>query len=236
METRETMPEYIRPGGFARFRRDWIEPILIAFVLTVFIRTFFFQQFKIPSGSMEDTLLVGDELIAVKFLYGTKLPFVAGSPTCAKYTLGCPPNLIFKIRDPKPGDIVVFKFPQDPSKDFIKRCIAVGGQTVEIRDKEVFVDGVRQPLPRHGKHIDSTVLPAQFGPRDNFGPRTVPPGAMFVMGDNRDNSNDSRFWGFVPYENIKGKAVVLYWSWNTDALLYQINRKIRWGRLFTMIR
>ena len=222
LDVGETKPGRIRPGGFTRIRRDWIEPILIAFVLAVFIRIFLFQPFKIPSGSMEDTLLVGDQLIAVKFLYGTKLPFL--------------PHRILKIRDPRPGDIVVFKFPQDPSKDFIKRCIAVGGQTVEVRDKEVFVDGVSQPLPPRVKFIDPIVLPAQFGPRDNFGARTVPPGHLFVMGDNRDNSNDSRFWGFVSYENIKGKAVVLYWSWNTDFPLYLVHRKIRWGRLFTMIR
>ena len=222
LDVGETKPGRIRPGGFTRIRRDWIEPILIAFVLAVFIRIFLFQPFKIPSGSMEDTLLVGDQLIAVKFLYGTKLPFL--------------PHRILKIRDPRPGDIVVFKFPQDPSKDFIKRCIAVGGQKVEIRDKEVFVNGVKQPFPRHGKFIDSAVLPATFGPRDNLGPVIVPPGHIFVMGDNRDNSNDSRFWGFVSYENIKGKAVVLYWSWNTDFPLYLVHRKIRWGRLFTMIR
>lgn len=216
------MSDQIRDGGFHRLRRDWVEPICIAFILAVFIRTFIFQPFKIPSGSMEDTLLVGDQLIAVKFLYGFQVPFLQ--------------NRILKIRDPKPGDVVVFKYPGDPSKDFIKRCIAVGGQMVEIKNKAVFVDGVSQTLPLHAKFIDSAILPTQLGPRDNYGPLKVPPGTLFVMGDNRDNSNDSRFWNFVPRENVRGRAVLVYWSWNTEATWNIILKRIRWNRLFTAIR
>ncbi|MCE5251928.1 signal peptidase I [bacterium] len=209
-------------SGFAKFRKDWIEPILIAFILAVIIRTFIVQPFKIPSSSMEDTLLVGDQLVAVKFLYGTRIPFTG--------------KQFFKIRDPRPGDVIVFKYPEDPSKDFIKRCMAVGGQTIEIRNKKVYIDGVEQNLPRHAKIVDHTIYPASLGPRDNLQGQTVPPGTVFVMGDNRDNSNDSRYWGTVPVENIKGKAVLLYWSWNRDVPLYDIFHHIRWKRFFNLIR
>jgi signal peptidase I len=208
--------------GFSRIRRDWIEPILIAFIIAAIIRVFIFQPFKIPSGSMEDTLLVGDQLIAVKFIYGMKIPFFK--------------NPVLKIRDPKPGDVIVFKFPQDPSKDFIKRCVAIGGQTVEIEDKKLYVNGLQQHLPKHAKFIDPAVLPGEYGPRDNYGPTKIPEGCVFVLGDNRDNSNDSRFWTFVPVENIRGKALLIYWSWNDEARLYNIFKRIRWNRLFHPIQ
>jgi signal peptidase I len=197
-------------------------PIFIALLLAVVIRAFLFQPFKIPSGSMEDTLLVGDQLIAIKFFYGVKVPFFK--------------KPILKVRDPRPGDVIVFKYPEDPSKDFIKRCIAVGGQTVEIRNKEVYVNGVRQNLPHHAKFIDSTILPAQFGPRDNLSPHIVPPGHMFVMGDNRDNSNDSRFWNYVPFANVQGKAVLVYWSWDSSSAPRNMLQRIRWGRMLSIIR
>jgi len=209
-------------SGFTRFRKEWIEPILIAFVLAMIIRQFIMAPFKIPSGSMEDTLLVGDQLMAIKFIYGFRMPFAN--------------KFIVRFRDPRPGEVIVFKYPRDPSKDFIKRCIAVGGQTVEIRDKVVYVDGKRQKLPEHAKFIDNEILPAHFGPRDNMPPTLVPEGCMFVMGDNRDNSNDSRFWKFVPYENIIGKAVIIWWSWNHDVPLYDIFHKVRWSRLFSLIK
>lgn len=208
--------------GFTKLRKEWIEPILIAFILAFLIRTFLFQPFKIPSSSMEDTLLVGDHLIAMKFLYGSKIPFTD--------------KRILKIRDPKPGDIIVFRFPEDPSKDFIKRCVAVGGQTIEIKNKKVYVDGILKELPEHAKIVEKTVYPARFGPRDNYSRFEVPPGHVFVMGDNRDNSNDSRYWGTVPYENIKGKAFMLYWSWNRESPVYDIIHRIRWSRFFTFIR
>lgn len=211
-----------KKGGFTTFRKEWIEPMLIAFILAVIIKTFFVQPFKIPSGSMEDTLLVGDQLVAAKFLYGTKIPFTG--------------KRILKIRDPRPGDVIVFKYPADPSKDFIKRCIATGGQTIEIKNKQIFVDGVQQKRPEHVKYIDHTIYPARTGPRDNYSPFVVPPGHVFVMGDNRDNSNDSRYWGTVPVENIKGKALFLYWSWNSETPVYDLIHRIRWNRLFTRIR
>ena len=209
-------------SGFTRFRKEWIEPIVIAFLLATVIRSFFIQPFKIPSGSMEDTLLVGDQLMAARIPYGIKIPFTN--------------TFVTRFRDPRPGEVIVFKYPHDMSKDYIKRCIAVAGQTVEVRDKQVFVDGVSISLPRHGKTIDSVIVPQTYGPRDNFGPVTVPENSMFMMGDNRDNSNDSRFWGFVPYDNIKGRAFIIWWSWNKDAPLYDIIHRVRWGRLFTLIR
>lgn len=211
--------------GFKKFRKEWIEPVLIALILAGIIRTFIIQPFKIPSGSMEDTLLIGDQLMAVKFLYGIKIPFTD--------------KRIFKIRDPEPGDIIVFKYPEDPSKAFIKRCVAKGGQKVEIRDKVVYIDGKKQQLPEHAKFVDPHIIPNRltinqnFGNRDNLQELVVPEDTFFVMGDNRDNSNDSRFWGFVPYENISGKAFILYWSWDKNVPLFQ---KVRWGRLFNLIK
>lgn len=210
------------PSGFKKFRKEWIEPIVIALILVFVIKTFIVQNFKIPSSSMEDTLLVGDHLFASKFIYGAKIPFTS--------------LRLFKIRDPKPGDIVVFKYPRDPSKDYIKRCIAVGGQTIEIRDKKVYVDGELQEVPEHAKFIYDNILPREIGPRDNYPAITVPPNNMFVMGDNRDNSNDSRYWDFVPYENLKGKALFVYWSINSDVPLYDLIHKIRWQRIFSLIK
>jgi signal peptidase I len=209
-------------SGFVKFRKEWIEPLVIAFILAAIIRSFIIQPFKIPSGSMEDTLLVGDQLMAAKFIYGIRLPFANG--------------FLLRYNDPEPGDIIVFKYPKEPSKDFIKRCIAVGGQTIEVRDKNVYVDGECQDLPEHAKFIVQNILPKQLGPRDNHGPLVVPEGHMFMMGDNRDNSNDSRFWGYVPYENIKGKAVIIWWSWNKEVPLYDLIHRVRWGRIFSIIR
>ncbi len=209
-------------SGFKKFFKEWLEPIITALIIVVIIKTFLIQNFKIPSGSMEDTLLIGDRLFAVKFLYGTKIPFT---------------NVrILKIRDPKPGDIIVFKYPKDPSKPFIKRCIAVGGQSIEIRDKKIFVDGKLQKIPEEAKFIDRNILPAKYGPRDNYPLTTIPKGNFFVMGDNRDNSNDSRFWDFVPYDNLSGKALFLYWSLDPDVPIYNIFQKVRWSRIFNLIK
>jgi signal peptidase I len=207
---------------FTKFRKEWLEPIIIALILVVFIKTFLVQNFKIPSSSMEETLLIGDRLFAVKFLYGTKIPFTKKN--------------ILKIRDPKPGDVIIFKYPLDPSTPFIKRCVAVGGQTIEIKDKVLYVDGVKQEYPEHVQFIDPTVLDSRFGVRDNYPLTEIPEGNFFAMGDNRDNSNDSRYWGFVPYENIKGKAMFIYWSLDDEYPIYNVIRKIRWNRIFDLIR
>jgi signal peptidase I len=212
-------PQYT---GFAKFRKEWIEPVVIAFVLVFIFKTFFFQNFKIPSGSMEDTLLIGDYLFASKFTYGTKIPFTH--------------KRIWKFRDPKSGDIIIFKSPAEPKKDLIKRCIATGGQTVEIHDKKVYVDGVLKELPPKAKFIDPRILPANITKRDNIAPFIVPAGTLFMMGDNRDDSNDSRFWGFLPQDNIKGKALFIYWSWDPDIPFYNIIEKVRWKRILTSIK
>jgi signal peptidase I len=195
--------------------RENIEAILVAIVLALFIRTFVIQAFKIPSGSMKETLKIGDHILVNKFIYGVKIPFLQ--------------TTIVPITNPKRGDIVVFKFPEDPSKDFIKRVIGVAGDVVEIRDKKVYVNG---KLLNHdfGIHTDPYIFPANVQPRDNFGPVVVPPHSLFVMGDNRDQSYDSRFWGFVDLKAVKGKALMIYWSWDKD------NFGVRWNRIGHLLK
>ena len=190
--------------------RENVEAIIIAVILALFIRTFVIQAFKIPSGSMKETLKIGDHILVNKFIYGIKLPFIQ--------------TTLIPITNPKRGDIVVFKFPEDPSKDFIKRVIGVAGDVIEIRNKKVYVN---HKLLKHdpGIHTDSYIFPANVQPRDNFGPVVVPPHSLFVMGDNRDQSYDSRFWGFVNLKAVLGKALIIYWSWNSN------NFDVRWNRI-----
>jgi signal peptidase I len=171
--------------------REYFEIIVTAVVLALIVRALIIQSYHIPSESMEDTLLKGDFLFANKFIYGAKVPFV-------KWYLP-------KIRDPKPGDIVIFKFPGDGKTDYIKRCIAVEGQTVELRGKRLFVDGAEK-LETHSKYIYGDM------PRRDFGPYTVPRDHILVFGDNRDNSYDSRFWGPLDKKLLRGKALFLYFS------------------------
>ncbi|BBO79497.1 signal peptidase I [Desulfosarcina ovata subsp. sediminis] len=190
--------------------RENIEAIVVAVILALFIRTFVVQAFKIPSGSMKDTLLIGDHILVNKFIYGVKVPFVK--------------KTIIPIKDPKQGDIIVFEFPEDPSKDFIKRVIGTPGDVVEIRNKKLFVNGTRIDNG-HGVFKDPKIYPSQMQPRDNLGPITVPEGKLFVMGDNRDFSYDSRFWGFVDFAAVKGKAFIIYWSWDKEDF------DVRWSRL-----
>jgi len=195
--------------------RENIEAILVAIVLALFIRTFVIQAFKIPSGSMKETLKIGDHILVNKFIYGVKIPFLQ--------------TTIIPIANPKRGDIVVFKFPEDPSKDFIKRVIGVAGDVVEVRDKKVYVNS---KLLNHdfGIHTDSYIFPKSDQPRDNFGPVVVPPHSLFVMGDNRDQSYDSRFWGFVDLKAVKGKALMIYWSWDKE------NIGVRWNRIGHLLK
>ena len=192
-----------------------IEAIVVAVVLALFIRTFVVQAFKIPSGSMKPTLLIGDHILVNKFIYGIKIPIWD--------------KTIIPITDPKRGDIVVFKFPEDPSKDFIKRVVGVAGDVVNIRDKKVYVNH-HLLVNDHGVNMDTLNIPADRQPRDNFGPIKVPPGSLFVMGDNRDHSYDSRFWGFVKLRAVKGKAFIIYWSWNKEGQGISLDR-VRWGRI-----
>jgi signal peptidase I len=195
--------------------REYVEAALWALIITLFLRAFVIQAFRIPSESMKDTLLVGDFLFVNKFEYGPKIPFTH---------IRLP-----GLRQPKRGDVIVFQFPQDPSKDFIKRCIATGGETLEIRNKQVSVNGTTLKEP-YSIHSDPTVKPAGYDYRDNFGPYTVPPGDLFMMGDNRDNSNDSRYWGTLEMDLVKGRAMFIYWSWDGE------RNWPRWNRLLSVIR
>lgn len=201
-ETRETS----RKSVF----REYAEAIIIALILALIIRTFVVQAFKIPSGSMEPTLLVGDHLLVSKFIYGVRNPFTG--------------EVWIDLREPRRYEVVVFRYPRNPSQDYIKRVIGLPGETVEIRDKTVYVDGQRIDDPR-AVFRDDEVLPAARQPRDNFGPVTVGPEELFVMGDNRDNSHDGRFWGMVETQALRGKAFILYWSWDHE------ERRVRWHRL-----
>jgi signal peptidase I len=197
--------------------RENLEAIIIAVILALFIRTFIVQAFKIPSGSMKNTLLIGDHILVNKFIYGIKIPFTDG-------------KTLVHITDPERKDIVVFKYPEDPKKDFIKRVIGVAGDTVEIKNKQLYVNGELQENEPYAIHKDTRIIPVQFTVRDNFGPVTVPAHSLFVMGDNRDNSHDSRFWGFVDLKAVRGKAFVIYWSWNKEAF------GVRWDRLGDILR
>ena len=198
--------------------RENTEAIVVALLLALFIRTFIVQAFKIPSGSMLPTLQIGDHLLVNKFIYGIKMPFTGAT--------------LIPITEPKPNDIVVFEFPKDPEFDYIKRVIAVAGDTVEIRDKKIFING--KPFDdRHGVFKDPTIHPAALDPRDNYGPVTVPANKIFAMGDNRDNSFDGRFWGFVDLKAIRGKAWAIYWSWDIQTPFFSLERlrSIRWNRI-----
>ncbi|MCU0303245.1 MAG: signal peptidase I [Thermoanaerobaculales bacterium] len=224
--------------------REYYEAILVAFILALFVRTFVFENFKIPSRSMEDGLLVGDHLVVNKFLFSEHFD--------------SPLHALLPYQEPERGDVVVFKYPVEPRRDFIKRCVAVAGDTVEVRDKELFVNGELQNEP-YVVHKSDAIIPNQpsvrpsVRPRDNFGPFLVPPGTIFCMGDNRDNSSDSRFWGPVPVENIKGRALLIYWSFDSAPsdgewhsfghrftqladVFVNFFTKTRWERQFRLIR
>lgn len=203
------------PDSSKRSRiRENAEAILIAIVIALFIRTFVVQAFKIPSGSMKPTLQIGDHILVNKFIYGVKIPYLN--------------TVLLPVKDPQRGDIVVFKFPLDPRKDFIKRVIGIPGDVVEIHDKAIYIN--RQRLNHDvGVYSDPHVIAGNLRPRDNLGPITVPKGALFVMGDNRDESFDSRFWGFVPLRDVSGKAFIIYWSWDSEDF------EVRWGRIARLL-
>lgn len=190
--------------------KEYAEALIVALILAFIIRSFVVQAFKIPSGSMLQTLQIGDHLLVTKFAYGVKIPFTN--------------SMIIEREGPERGDVIVFDFPEDPSKDFIKRVIGVPGDVVEIREKKLFLNGVEQQ-ETYIQHVDtSTSVPR----RDNFGPVMVPENKYFVLGDNRDESYDSRFWGFVERNTIAGKALILYWSWESLT-------NVRWERIGQMV-
>ncbi len=190
--------------------KEYVESIIIAILIALFIRTFLVCAYKIPSRSMVPTLLVGDHILVNKFIYGVKIPLLR--------------RTIIPFREPQRGEIVVFIFPNDRSKDFIKRVIGVAGDKIEIKNKKIFIND-REFKDSYGIFSDSLILPQSLQPRDNFGPIIVPEKSIFVMGDNRDESLDSRFWGFVDLKDVEGKAFVIYWSWNRD------ENNLRWQRL-----
>ena len=195
-----------KPRGKKSLWREYAEALAVALILAFVIRTFIVQAFKIPSESMLETLQVGDHLLASKFAYGVKIPFTD--------------TYIYKGEEPARGDIIIFRYPNDKSVDYIKRIIGVPGDVIEVRDKQLYRNG--QPVKEsYIRHTDPT---GREPVRDNYAPVTVPPSKYFVMGDNRDNSLDSRFWGFVDRSDIKAKAWRIYWSWGGLG-------DIRWSRI-----
>ncbi len=190
--------------------REYAEALIVALLLALVIRTFVVQAFKIPSGSMLPTLQIGDHILVNKFIYGPRLEV-----PLTQMSLGQLPGL----REPRGGDVIVFIYPRERDKDFIKRIVAVAGQTIEVHGTHVTIDGkpVEDPHAHYVKHDHV-----------DFGPYTVPAGHVFVMGDNRDESYDSRFWGPVPIQDIKGLAMVIYWSWGGE-------RWVRWDRLGRLV-
>jgi signal peptidase I len=204
--------------------REYFEALVTAVALALFVRTWVFQAFKIPTGSMEPNLLVGDHLIVNKMIY---------APTVTSLE-----RLLLPDRDVRRGDIVVFKYPEDPERDFIKRVIGLPGDRLELRRKKVLING--QPL--NEPYVHYLEPPNPDGPsrpddvREEYGPVTVPAGQYFMMGDNRDNSQDSRFWGFLPESYVKGKALFIYFSFKEDGSLGRLFSDIRWGRLLNRVR
>jgi signal peptidase I len=196
------------------FVREYTEAIVVAIILALLIRAFVVQAFKIPSGSMEPTLLIGDHILVNKFIYGIRLPIVNKE--------------IIPVKSPKLFDIVVFQYPNDRSKDFIKRVIGLPLQKVQIINKKIYINDV--PINDPYGFFDDPHLIA--GARDNFGPVVVPPHSYFVMGDNRDHSHDSRFWGFVDADDLVGEAFIIYWSWRSEGNFSMESSEsyIRWNR------
>jgi signal peptidase I len=222
--------------------REYFESIVIAVILALFVRTWVVQAFKIPTGSMENNLLIGDHLLVNKFVFGPT-PLAIG-------------RAVLPVRPIRRGDVVVFKYPEEPDRDFIKRVIGLPGETVELKNKQVYIDGkpIDEPYvhfltPPSSDYQEVT----SYDVRERFGPVTVPGNKYFVMGDNRDNSQDSRYWGFLPREYVKGRALLIYWSYESgredyldEGIIASVKRmgsvaihfftKTRWERLLRQIR
>jgi signal peptidase I len=228
-----------RPSFKKSVPREYLESVVVAVILALFIRTFVVQAFKIPTGSMETNLLIGDHLLVNKVVY---------SPS-----LGGLENALLPKKPIQRGHVIVFKYPEDPPRDFIKRVIGLPGETVEIRNKQVFIDG----KPLHEPYVRFLSPPlskddpeyGRYDGKDNWGPKTVPAGNLFVMGDNRDNSKDSRYWSFLPIDQVKGRALLVYWSYDATKGEYQRTgwlewlrdtatafTRTRWSRFFHLIR
>lgn len=200
--------------------REYIEAFAIAILLAIFIRTFIIQAFKIPSGSMLPTLQIGDHLLVSKFIYGIKMPFTG--------------TTMIPIKKPQRHDIIVFKYPEKPTIDYIKRVVGLPGESFKIVDRQVYINNVAIEDPN--AYFTSNLISKQ-PPKDNYPEIVIPEGKYFVMGDNRDNSSDSRFWGLVDQKDILGKAFIIYWSWDLQKPLFSFDRlsSVRWGRLADII-
>jgi signal peptidase I len=236
--------EHLSKFGKSKLRQN-VEALLFALILALVIRTFIVQPFKIPSGSMIPTLLVGDHLLVSKFMYGTKIPFSD--------------NIVLPLREIKHGDVIVFRYPNsesDPSQrgvHYIKRVVGLPGDKIDVDGRDLIINGEEVPLDYVGdyyyeksgktydeyqedllgkKHIVIYEKGREYTERGNL-PVVVPPGHVFVMGDNRDNSRDSRFWGFVPVQNVEGEAFITHWSWDFDS--NNLLNKVRWNRIFSLI-
>jgi signal peptidase I len=233
-------PQHNQEMKHKSFYKEWIEPFLIAAVVALFIMQFVVEAFKIPSGSMIPTLTIGDHLLVNKFIYGPRIPFTN--------------TRIFSWKEAKRGEIIVFRYPENEDKNFIKRVVGLPGDKIEIKKGKLFINDQMVPVTELGFYENKDqgdgspyyskprLLEEQLGEvrhhilylRDqseyNFGPRLVPVDSVFVMGDNRDNSQDSRVWGFVHNTKILGRALIIYWSWDGDG------RWVRWERLGTLIK
>jgi len=222
--------------------REYYEALLIAIIFVNFARIFVFQAFKIPTGSMEDNLKIGDHIVVNKFIYGPKGDGPIGR--------------LFPLREVRRGDIIVFRYPLQPETDFVKRVVGLPGDTITVRDKKVSVNG--KPLDEPYVVYDdpqtypaSELLPEPYRSRDQFGPYHVPEGQYFAMGDNRDRSSDSRYWGIVPRTHIKGRAFMVYWSFDAEgappdapvrdrlrelaSVVLNFRAKTRWRRSFFLV-
>ena len=220
--------------------REYFESIVIAVILALFVRTWVVQAFKIPTGSMENNLLIGDHLLVNKFVFGPTLNRIE--------------RALLPMRDIRRGDVVVFKYPDEPDRDFIKRVIGLPGETIEMKAKKIYING--RPLDEPYVHVLEPAGDAQevisYDLRENYSLTTVPEGFYFVMGDNRDNSQDSRYWGFLPRSYIKGRALMIYWSYESGredyldegfgasakrivGVVTHFFTKTRWERLFHQI-
>jgi len=222
------------------FYKEWVEPFLIAAIVALFIRQFVVEAFKIPSGSMIPTLTIGDHLLVNKFIYGPRIPFTD--------------TRIFSWKEPKRGEVIVFKYPENEDKNFIKRVVGLPGDKIELKNGILLINDQPvklQETAASGEDNQNAEFPYGFKARlykeqlgtithdmqylheqsgTNFGPILVPKESVFVMGDNRDNSQDSRVWGFVKFNKILGRAFIIYWSWNGD------DNWVRWKRISTLIR
>jgi len=233
-----------RGGAGLAFLWEWTKIFQVSVLLFLVVRTFFVEAFKIPSGSMERTLLVGDFLLVNKLVYGAEVPFLQ--------------RRLPALQVPRRGEVLVFEWPEDPSKNFVKRLVGIAGDTLMMRGGVLYLNGqvlseryVTHTEPdvdpageefrwqRHHLVRAAVATPAGYHPsRNNWGPLVVPRKSFFVLGDNRDNSLDSRYWGFVPDSLVKGRPFVIYYSYSPDSAGTRLAwlTRVRWQRLGERVR